>query len=121
MAKRMGAKTIEVKASHLSLISQPETIAKLILEAAGQTVWEQSIVGCSSARNSTSGLGCKPRSAKGHCTLPALPGTVPLDWYRASRRLPQAVGCSRDQPAGGRAPFQRHSRTSGMSSPCLRT
>jgi pimeloyl-ACP methyl ester carboxylesterase len=35
MAKRMGAKTIEVKASHLSLISQPETIAKLILEAAG--------------------------------------------------------------------------------------
>ena len=37
MAKRMGAKTIEVKASHLSLISQPETIAKLILEAAGKT------------------------------------------------------------------------------------
>jgi pimeloyl-ACP methyl ester carboxylesterase len=36
MAKRMGAKTIEVKASHLSLISQPDTIAKLILEAAGQ-------------------------------------------------------------------------------------
>src|SRR6516162_4466862 len=36
MAKRMGAKTIEVKASHLSLISQPETIASLILEAAGQ-------------------------------------------------------------------------------------
>jgi len=35
MAKRMGAKTIEVKASHLSLISQPATIAKLILEAAG--------------------------------------------------------------------------------------
>jgi len=35
MAKRMGAKTIEVKASHLSLISQPETIAQLILEAAG--------------------------------------------------------------------------------------
>ena len=35
MAKRMGAKTIEVKASHVSLISQPETIAKLILEAAG--------------------------------------------------------------------------------------
>jgi len=35
MAKRMGAKTIEVKASHLSLISQPETITKLILEAAG--------------------------------------------------------------------------------------
>lgn len=36
MAKRMGAKTIEVKASHLSLISQPDTISKLILEAAGQ-------------------------------------------------------------------------------------
>jgi pimeloyl-ACP methyl ester carboxylesterase len=36
MAKRMGAKTIEVKASHLALISQPDTIAKLILEAAGQ-------------------------------------------------------------------------------------
>jgi pimeloyl-ACP methyl ester carboxylesterase len=37
MAKRMGAKTIEVKASHVSLISQPETIANLILEATGQT------------------------------------------------------------------------------------
>jgi pimeloyl-ACP methyl ester carboxylesterase len=37
MAKRMGATTIEVKASHLSLISQPDIIAKLILEAAGQT------------------------------------------------------------------------------------
>ena len=36
MAQRMGAKTIEVKASHLSLISQPDTITKLILEAAGQ-------------------------------------------------------------------------------------
>jgi pimeloyl-ACP methyl ester carboxylesterase len=36
MAKRMGAKTIEVKASHLSLISHPEEIAGLILEAAGQ-------------------------------------------------------------------------------------
>jgi pimeloyl-ACP methyl ester carboxylesterase len=35
MAKRMGAKTIEVKASHVSLISQSETIAHLILEAAG--------------------------------------------------------------------------------------
>jgi pimeloyl-ACP methyl ester carboxylesterase len=35
MAKRMGAKTIEVKASHVSLISQPDKIAKLILEAAG--------------------------------------------------------------------------------------
>jgi pimeloyl-ACP methyl ester carboxylesterase len=35
MAKRMGARTIEVKASHLSLISQPEIIARLIVEAAG--------------------------------------------------------------------------------------
>jgi pimeloyl-ACP methyl ester carboxylesterase len=35
MAKRMGARTIEVKASHVSLISQPEAIANLILEAAG--------------------------------------------------------------------------------------
>lgn len=35
MAKRMAAKTIEVKASHLSLISHPEEIANLILEAAG--------------------------------------------------------------------------------------
>src|ERR1700674_3953949 len=36
MAKRMGARTIEVKASHLSLISQPDVISQLILEAAGQ-------------------------------------------------------------------------------------
>jgi pimeloyl-ACP methyl ester carboxylesterase len=36
MAKRMGATTIEVKASHVSLISQPDTITSLILEAAGQ-------------------------------------------------------------------------------------
>jgi pimeloyl-ACP methyl ester carboxylesterase len=36
MAKRMGAKTIEVKSSHLSLISHPEEITRLILEAAGQ-------------------------------------------------------------------------------------
>jgi pimeloyl-ACP methyl ester carboxylesterase len=35
MAKRMGAKMIEVNASHVSLISQPETIANLILQAAG--------------------------------------------------------------------------------------
>jgi pimeloyl-ACP methyl ester carboxylesterase len=34
MAKRMGAKTIEVNASHLSLISRPEEITRLILEAA---------------------------------------------------------------------------------------
>lgn len=36
MAKRMGAKTVEVKASHLSLISYPDEISQLILEAAGQ-------------------------------------------------------------------------------------
>jgi pimeloyl-ACP methyl ester carboxylesterase len=36
MAKRMGAKTIGVKASHVSLISQPDVIANVILEAAGQ-------------------------------------------------------------------------------------
>jgi len=35
MAKRMGAHTIEVKASHLSLISHPREIADLILLAAG--------------------------------------------------------------------------------------
>jgi pimeloyl-ACP methyl ester carboxylesterase len=37
MAKRMGAKTIEVKASHLSLISHPDEITRLILDAAGQS------------------------------------------------------------------------------------
>ena len=36
MAKRMGAQTIEVKASHLSLISHPEEITRLILKAAGE-------------------------------------------------------------------------------------
>jgi pimeloyl-ACP methyl ester carboxylesterase len=36
MAKRMNAKTIEVKASHLSLISHPDAITRLILEAGGQ-------------------------------------------------------------------------------------
>src|SRR4051812_9929861 len=36
MAKRMGAKTIEVQASHLSVISHPDEISQLILEAAGQ-------------------------------------------------------------------------------------
>ena len=35
MAKRMGATTIEVKASHLSLISQPEEITDLIAQATG--------------------------------------------------------------------------------------
>ncbi|WP_131116362.1 alpha/beta fold hydrolase [Lichenihabitans psoromatis] len=36
MAKRIGATTIEVKSSHLSLISHPQTIADLILKAAGR-------------------------------------------------------------------------------------
>jgi pimeloyl-ACP methyl ester carboxylesterase len=35
MAKRMGATTIEVDSSHLSLISHPDVIAHLILDAAG--------------------------------------------------------------------------------------
>ena len=35
MAKRMGARTIEVQASHLSLISHPEEISRLIQDAAG--------------------------------------------------------------------------------------
>jgi len=37
MAKRMGAQTIEVKASHLSLISHPVEISELILQAAGRS------------------------------------------------------------------------------------
>ena len=36
MAKRMGAKTIELKSSHVSLLSHPDAITNLILEAAGQ-------------------------------------------------------------------------------------
>jgi pimeloyl-ACP methyl ester carboxylesterase len=36
MAKRMGAMTIELKSSHLSLISHPDEITRLILQAAGQ-------------------------------------------------------------------------------------
>jgi pimeloyl-ACP methyl ester carboxylesterase len=36
MAKRMNATTIEVKASHLSLLSHPQEISELILKAAGQ-------------------------------------------------------------------------------------
>lgn len=39
MASRMGAKTIEVKASHVSMISQPDAIAALILEASGLLRW----------------------------------------------------------------------------------
>jgi pimeloyl-ACP methyl ester carboxylesterase len=34
MAKRMGARTIELSSSHLSLISHPDEIARLILDAA---------------------------------------------------------------------------------------
>jgi pimeloyl-ACP methyl ester carboxylesterase len=34
-AKRMGAKTIELASSHVSMLSHPEEIANLILEAAG--------------------------------------------------------------------------------------
>jgi pimeloyl-ACP methyl ester carboxylesterase len=36
MAKRMGATTIEVQSSHLSLLSHPHEIADLILKAAGR-------------------------------------------------------------------------------------
>jgi pimeloyl-ACP methyl ester carboxylesterase len=36
LAKRMQATTIEVNAGHLSMVSQPQTIADLILAAAGQ-------------------------------------------------------------------------------------
>lgn len=36
MASRMGARTVEVRASHVSLISHPQEIAELILGAAGQ-------------------------------------------------------------------------------------
>ncbi|WP_149744191.1 alpha/beta hydrolase [Rhizobium sp. NFACC06-2] len=35
LAKRMGANTIELKASHLSLISHPDDIADLVMKAAG--------------------------------------------------------------------------------------
>jgi pimeloyl-ACP methyl ester carboxylesterase len=35
MAKRMNAKTIELKSSHVSMISHPKEISNLILEAAG--------------------------------------------------------------------------------------
>jgi hypothetical protein len=36
MAKRMGATTVELKSSHLSLISHPREIANLILQATSQ-------------------------------------------------------------------------------------
>jgi pimeloyl-ACP methyl ester carboxylesterase len=35
MAKRMGAKTVELESSHLSLLSQPEAVTKVILAALG--------------------------------------------------------------------------------------
>jgi pimeloyl-ACP methyl ester carboxylesterase len=35
MAKRMGAKTTEIEASHVSFISQPAKIVEIIEEAAG--------------------------------------------------------------------------------------
>jgi pimeloyl-ACP methyl ester carboxylesterase len=38
MANRMKAHTIEIDSSHLSLISHPQEVANLILEAAGQPV-----------------------------------------------------------------------------------
>jgi pimeloyl-ACP methyl ester carboxylesterase len=38
MAKRMAAKTIELKSSHLSLISHPDEITRLILDAAGRPI-----------------------------------------------------------------------------------
>jgi hypothetical protein len=37
MAKRMKAKTVELNASHLGIISHPREIADLILAAAGHT------------------------------------------------------------------------------------
>jgi pimeloyl-ACP methyl ester carboxylesterase len=36
MAKRMGATTIELKSSHVSLLSHPQEVTDLILQAAGQ-------------------------------------------------------------------------------------
>ena len=36
MARRMNATTVELKASHVSLLSQPEAVAALILDAAGR-------------------------------------------------------------------------------------
>ena len=37
LAKRMGAVTIEIRASHLSLISHPQEVTDLILQAAGRS------------------------------------------------------------------------------------
>jgi pimeloyl-ACP methyl ester carboxylesterase len=36
MASRMGARTVELRSSHVSLISQPQAVANLILEATGR-------------------------------------------------------------------------------------
>jgi pimeloyl-ACP methyl ester carboxylesterase len=36
MAARMGAQTVELKSSHVSLISHPQEIAALILKASGR-------------------------------------------------------------------------------------
>jgi len=33
MAKRMGAKTVKIEASHLAMISHPDAITNLILQA----------------------------------------------------------------------------------------
>jgi hypothetical protein len=38
MAKRIGAKTTEIKASHLPFISHPREVAKLIIEAASSAL-----------------------------------------------------------------------------------
>jgi pimeloyl-ACP methyl ester carboxylesterase len=36
LAKRMGAHTVELESSHLSLVSHPDDIANMILQAAGR-------------------------------------------------------------------------------------
>jgi hypothetical protein len=38
MAKRIGAKTTEIKASHVPFISHPREVAKLIIETASSAV-----------------------------------------------------------------------------------
>ncbi len=38
MAKRIGARTTEIKASHVSYISHPRKVANLIIEAASSAV-----------------------------------------------------------------------------------
>jgi pimeloyl-ACP methyl ester carboxylesterase len=71
MAKRMGAKTIEVKSSHLSLISHPEEISNLILEAAGQrkgremrSIDQEASAAITQERRATKRLGSAVRSGK---------------------------------------------------------